>query len=194
MSSLPQEKKLRWWKAICERWKCKTGKHFDLRNDFAYLLESGKLTQLTKVGTVTVYSEHTFFCWQGMVGEGAEEEQGEVEMVALDIEEEEEEEAGSLSCYEALDWEENHNLTQSKGISRIILFSTHLLLIITQLKSCVYFLFSWEDTATSATSGCWSHLLLFSFSSIENIILEKPVKPKSYLYIVMQLCKKETLR
>jgi hypothetical protein len=43
------------------------------------------------------------------------EEEGEVEMVALDIEEEQEEEQGSLSCYEALEWEENHNITQTKG-------------------------------------------------------------------------------
>jgi hypothetical protein len=44
------------------------------------------------------------------------EEEGEVEMVALDIEEEEEEEdAASLSCYEALEWEQNHNITQTKG-------------------------------------------------------------------------------
>jgi hypothetical protein len=46
--------------------------------------------------------------------EWAEEERGEAEMVALNIEEEGEE-GGSLSCYEALDWEQNHNTTQSQG-------------------------------------------------------------------------------
>lgn len=75
---------------------------------------------------------------QNLDGDFGTEERGEVEMVALDMEEEDEqEEGGSLSCYEALDWEENHNVIQSQ---------------------------------------------------------ENPVKPKSYLYIVMQLCKKETLR
>jgi hypothetical protein len=48
--------------------------------------------------------------------EWAEEERGEAEMVALNIEEEGEgEEGGSLSCYEALDWELNHNTTHSQG-------------------------------------------------------------------------------
>jgi hypothetical protein len=54
-------------------------------------------------------------CCQDLEEDWAEEERGEAEMVALDIEQDPEEGA-SLSCYEALDWEENRAVSQSQGI------------------------------------------------------------------------------